>query len=103
MDIPRKFTERWEMLNEMYGKQALSYTYHNKTSLKQWAYIHQPKAWPVPHAYAQPYHPGSGNHGQLFHPYWGSSAWHSCQVYEQANPCLKNPLLLMNKILHYFH
>ena len=42
--IPRKFTERWEMLNEMYGKQALSYSYHNKTSLKQGAYIHQPKA-----------------------------------------------------------
>ena len=59
MDIPRKFTERWEMLNEMYDKQALSYTYHNKTSLKQGAYIHQPTAWPVPHACAQPYHPGS--------------------------------------------
>ena len=42
MDYSRKFTERWEMLNEMYGKQALSYTYHNKTSLKQGAYIHQP-------------------------------------------------------------
>ena len=22
--------------------------------------------WPVPYAYAQPYHPGSGSHGQLF-------------------------------------
>ena len=94
MDYSRKFTERWEMLNEMYGKQALSYTYHNKTSLKQGAHIHQPKAWPVPHACAQPYHPGSGSHGQL---------WHSCRVYERANPCLKNLLLLMNKILHYFH
>ena len=43
MDYSRKFTERWEMLNEMYGKQALSYSYHNKTSLKQGAYIHQPR------------------------------------------------------------
>ena len=101
--IPRKFTERWEMLNEMYDKQALSHTYHNKTSLKQGAYIHQPTAWAVPHAYAQPYHPGSGSHGQLFHPYWGSSAWHSCHVYERANPCLKDPLLPMIKISHYFH
>ena len=45
MDIPRKFTERWEMLNEMYDKQALSYTYHNKTSLKQGAHIHQLTAY----------------------------------------------------------
>ena len=27
---------------------------------------HQPTVWPVPSACAQPYHPGSGNHGQLF-------------------------------------
>ena len=31
--------------------------------------------WPVPYACAQPYHPGSGSHGQLFRPYWSSSAW----------------------------
>ena len=24
-----------------------------------------------------PYHPGSGSHGQMFRPCWGSSAWHS--------------------------
>ena len=30
--------------------------------------IHQLTAWPVPHACAQPYHPGSGSHGQLFSP-----------------------------------
>ena len=65
MDYSRKFTERWEMLNEMYDKQALSYIYYNKTSLKQGAYIHQPTAWPVPHAYAPPYHPCSGSHRQL--------------------------------------
>ena len=31
--------------------------------------------WPVPYACAQPYHPGSDSHGQLFRPYWSSSAW----------------------------
>ena len=31
--------------------------------------MHQPMAWLVPHACAQPYHPGSCSHGQLFHPY----------------------------------
>ena len=36
--------------------------------------MNQPTAWPVLHACAQPYHPGSGSHGQLFRPYWGSSA-----------------------------
>ena len=45
---------------------------HYKTNLKQGAHIHQPKAWSVPHARAQPYHPGSVSHGQLFRPYWGS-------------------------------
>ena len=29
---------------------------------------HQPSVWPVPYACAQPYHPGSGSHGQLFQP-----------------------------------
>ena len=42
----------------------------------------------IPYACAQPYHPGSGSHGQLFRPYWCSSAWHSRRVYEQANPCI---------------
>ena len=26
-------------------------------------------AWPVPYACTQPYHPGSGSHGQLFRPH----------------------------------
>ena len=30
---------------------------------------HQPTCWPVPNACAQPHHPGSGSHGQLFRPY----------------------------------
>ena len=44
--------------------------------LKQGAHLRQPTAWPLPHACAKPYHVGSGSHGQLFRPYWGSSAWH---------------------------
>ena len=27
---------------------------------------HQPTIWPVPYTCAQPYHPGSGSHRQLF-------------------------------------
>ena len=48
-----------------------------KTNLKQGAYIYQSTAWPVPHAYAQPYHPGSGSHGQRFR-----LCWHT----DQGNP-----------------
>ena len=35
----------------------------NKTNLKQGAHKHQPTAWPVPHACAEPYHPGSSRVG----------------------------------------
>ena len=48
-----------------------------KTNVRQGAHIHQPTAWPVPCACAQPYHPGSGSNGQLVFPYWGLPAWHS--------------------------
>ena len=66
----------------------------DKTNLKQGTHIHQPTTWPVPHACAQPYHPGSGSHGQLFRPYWGSSACHSRRVHERGeSPCIKDPLL----------
>ena len=66
----------------------------SKINLKQGAHIHQPTAWPVPHACAQPYHPGSGSHGQLFRPYWGLSAWHSRPVNERGkSPSIKDPLL----------
>ena len=47
---------------------------HYKTNLKQGAHIHQPTAWPVPHECVQQYHQGNGSNGQLFRPYWGSSA-----------------------------
>ena len=50
--------------------------------------IHQPLAWPVPNACVQSYHPGSGSHRQLFHPYQGSSAWHGRRTYERAKSCL---------------
>ena len=43
-------------------------------TLKQRTHVHHPSAWPVPHACAQPYHPGSGSHGQLFHFYQALSA-----------------------------
>ena len=48
----------------------ISWPTHYKTKLKQGAHIHQPTAWPVPHARAEPYRPGNGSHGQLFRPYW---------------------------------
>ena len=44
---------------------------------KTWVTKHNSVVWPVPYACAQPYHPSSGSHGQLFRPCWASSAWHS--------------------------
>ena len=38
--------------------------------------------WPVPYAWAQPYHRGSGSHRQLFRPCWSPSAWHSRRINE---------------------
>ena len=37
------------------------------SKLKQGAPTHL-TAWPIPQACAQPYHVGSGSHGQLFRP-----------------------------------
>ena len=45
-----------------------------ETNLKQGERIYQATAWPVPHACAQPQQPGIASRGQLFRPYWGSSA-----------------------------
>ena len=45
-----------------------------------------PVIWPVPRACAQPYHPGSGSHGQLFRPCYDSSAWHSLRAPVLAIP-----------------
>ena len=50
--------------------------------------------WPVPYACAQPYHPGSGSHGQLFRPYRSSSAWQSPRVNGRGkNPRIKDFLV----------
>ena len=35
---------------------------------------------------------GSGSHRQLFCPYWGPLAWHSCWVNEQGKPASQKPL-----------
>ena len=56
------------------------------SKLKQGARTLQPTAWPLPHARAKPYHAGSGSHGELFRPYWGSSAWHSRRSVTEENP-----------------
>ena len=61
------------------------------TKLKQGAHIHQPLAWPLPYTCRQPYHAGSGSHGQLFRPFWGSSAWHSRRSMARENPRIKDP------------
>ena len=65
------------------------------SKLKQGAHVNQPTALPLPHARAQPYHKGSGSHGQLFRLYWGSSAWHSRRSVTGENPCVKDPFLPM--------
>ena len=36
---------------------------------------------------------GSGSHGRLFRPYWGSSAWHSRRPMNGENPSIKDPLM----------
>ena len=40
-------------------KKSIRVRFSTKTNSKQGAHI--PTAWPVPHACAQPYHPGRGN------------------------------------------
>ena len=47
------------------------------TQRKHWTTRTNSVVWPIPYAWKQPYHPGSGSHGQLVRPLWGSSAWHS--------------------------
>ena len=59
----------------------------NSANLEQSAHTHQPTAWPVPHACAQPHHAGSSSHGQLYRPNWGSSAWHSRRSVSGENSC----------------
>ena len=47
--------------------------------------------WPVPYVCAQPYHPGISSQGQLFPPYWRSSAWLCPYRGPTAMPMLMNP------------
>ena len=42
------------------------------------------------HAHSH-YHEGSGSHGQLFRPYWGSSAWHSRLFSDWGKPVYQKP------------
>ena len=68
-------------------QQTTNSGYHRQSTClnmtKQGAHIHQPTAWLVPDACAQPYHLGSDIHGQRFRPYWGSSAWQNRRSYGQ--------------------
>ena len=53
------------------------YTFYCGQSIKASNTLgHQPTPWPLPYACAQPYHPASGSHGQLFRPRSASSEWH---------------------------
>ena len=69
--------ENPRLINPQLPRWVQSRLWRVTSKLKQGAHIHQPTAWPLPHACAQPYHAGSGSQGQLFSPYRGSSAWHS--------------------------
>ena len=65
------------------------------SKLKQGApHIQQPMVWPSPHTCTQPYHSGTGNHGELLRHYWGLSWWHNHRSVNGKNPSLKDPLLL---------
>ena len=50
----------------------------SKTTLKQGAHIQQPTPWSLPHACAQPYHPGISSWFVLYSP--GSTAKSSSQT-----------------------
>ena len=47
--------------------------------------------WSVPHACAEPYHPGSKI--QPFRPYWDSLTWHSRQTPCKGKAVFRGPLL----------
>ena len=89
---PVKFFSQWRV-NVTYAKEKnarlgdssyeLFYNglFCEKKNLKQGAHKYQSTAWPVPHAYAQPYHPGSGSHGQRFRLCWHTdqgNPWSAC-------------------------
>ena len=86
--------------------------YHKTTIKASDTLEHQPTVWPVPYACAQPYHPGSGSHGQLFRRCEASTAWHSRRaenrtanpmytaLYYTAEACAKHPF---KRPLHTTH
>ena len=76
--LPRHARARW----------ITSYQY-----IEARGHIHQPTAWPLSHACAQPHHAGNGHHGQLFRPYWSSSAWHSRWSVTRLNTFLPRRVL----------
>ena len=81
--------ERQQFYHDMHGESGSRVT----SKLKQGEHIHLRTAWLLPHACVQPYHAGSGSHGQLCRRYWDSSAWHSCGSETGENPSIKNPFL----------
>ena len=46
-------------------------SFESKTNYQHWSTRTNSAVWQVPYACAQPNHPGSGSHGQLFLPYCG--------------------------------
>ena len=46
-------------------------SFESKTNYQHWSTRTNSAVWQVPYACAQPNHPGSGSHGQLFPPYCG--------------------------------
>ena len=69
----------------VFAQEAQEYTKIRKTTIKATDTLkHQPTVWPVPYACAQPYHPGSGSHGQLFRSCQASSAWHIRRAEDRA-------------------
>ena len=46
-------------------------SFESKTNYQHWSTRTNSAVWQVPYACAQPNHPGSGSHGQLFLPYRG--------------------------------
>ena len=52
-------------------------SFESKTNYQHWSTRTNSAVWQVPYACVQTKHPSSGSYGQLFLPYWGSSA---CRV-----------------------
>ena len=67
-----------------------------RTNVQQGAHTTNSAVWQVPYACAQPYHPGSGSHGQLFHqhgiaPGEGSHLRSQTPIFTHAENCDPSP------------